>query len=110
MSSRIIDRGRGPEIEGTRVTVYRIMDYVRESAPAARMVAELDLTAEQIDMALSYLAANREQLEKQYARILDRAQRQNGSAAGPLPSAEELRKRIQANHGKDLTHAASRRQ
>ncbi len=25
----IIDRGRGPEIEGTRITVYDIMDYYK---------------------------------------------------------------------------------
>src|SRR2546430_10648746 len=26
-----INRGRGPEIEGTRITVYRIMDFVRDN-------------------------------------------------------------------------------
>jgi hypothetical protein len=29
MTARIIDRGRGPEIEGTRITVYDVMDYWR---------------------------------------------------------------------------------
>src|SRR3989442_15866224 len=33
MVARIIDRGRGPEVAGTRVTVYRIMDFVREGSP-----------------------------------------------------------------------------
>jgi len=28
MSAKIIDRGRGPEIEGTRITVYDVMDYL----------------------------------------------------------------------------------
>ena len=37
MSARIIDRGRGPEIEGTRITVYRIMDYVRDGDRVARV-------------------------------------------------------------------------
>ncbi len=27
--ARIINRGRGPEIAGTRITVYDIMDYWR---------------------------------------------------------------------------------
>ena len=27
MQARIIDRGRGPEIAGTRITVYDILDY-----------------------------------------------------------------------------------
>ena len=30
MTARIINRGRGPEVEGTRVTVYRILDFFRE--------------------------------------------------------------------------------
>ena len=27
---KTIDRGRGPEIEGTRITVYDVMDYLQE--------------------------------------------------------------------------------
>ena len=27
MAAKIIDRGRGPEIAGTRITVYHVMDY-----------------------------------------------------------------------------------
>ena len=30
MGAKIIDRGRGPEIEGTRITVYDVMDYLKE--------------------------------------------------------------------------------
>lgn len=29
--ARIIDRGRGPEIEGARITVYDIWDYAKEN-------------------------------------------------------------------------------
>lgn len=29
----IIDRGDGPKIEGTRITVYTVLDYVRLDAP-----------------------------------------------------------------------------
>ena len=44
MATHIIDRGRGPEIEGTRVTIYRIMDFVRAGDSRDRIAAELDLT------------------------------------------------------------------
>jgi len=27
MATKIINRGRGPEIEGTRITVYDVLDY-----------------------------------------------------------------------------------
>ena len=30
MGAQIINRGRGPEIEGTRITVYDVMDYLQE--------------------------------------------------------------------------------
>jgi Protein of unknown function (DUF433) len=30
MGAKTIDRGRGPEIEGTRITVYDVMDYLQE--------------------------------------------------------------------------------
>ena len=38
MSAQIIDRGRGPEIAGTRITVYDVLDYFQEGwreAPGA---------------------------------------------------------------------------
>jgi uncharacterized protein (DUF433 family) len=30
MGAQIINRGRGPEIEGTRITVCDVMDYLQE--------------------------------------------------------------------------------
>ena len=32
----IIDRGRGPEIAGTRITVYDVMDYLKHGWHRAR--------------------------------------------------------------------------
>ena len=29
MGAKIIDRGRGPEIAGTRITVYDVLDYLQ---------------------------------------------------------------------------------
>ncbi len=34
MHAAIIDRGRGPEIAGTPITVYDIWDYRKERAPS----------------------------------------------------------------------------
>ena len=63
MAVRIINRGRGPEVEGTRVTVYRIMDFVREDSSADRIATELHLTAEQVRVALDYIALHRSDVE-----------------------------------------------
>jgi len=59
MAARIIDRGRGPEVAGTRVTVYRIVDFLREGSSAGRIATELHLTEEQVRVALDYIAAHR---------------------------------------------------
>jgi len=83
-SPRIIDRGRGPELEGTRVTVYRIMDLVRDGSTPEEMARELELSDEHVSLALDYLAAHRAQLEAAYERILRRV-------SGPNPEWVEAR-------------------
>ena len=111
MAARIINRGRGPEVEGTRVTVYRIMDFVREDSSADRIATELHLTAEQVRVALDYIAVHRSDVEAEYDQILQRVQQQNRPhiEAGRATSSEELKRRIRARHKKDVTHADSGR-
>ena len=43
MGAKIIDRGRGPEIEGTRITVYDVMDWVLRSVLSASINAAFRL-------------------------------------------------------------------
>ena len=76
MDARIINRGRGPEVAGTRVTVYRIMDFLREGA-RERIATELHLTKEQVCVALDYIAIHRRAVEAEYEKILQRAQQHN---------------------------------
>lgn len=109
MSARIIDRGRGPEIEGTRVTVYRIMDYVDGESTPAGIAAELDLTEEEVDAALTYIAAHRRDVEEEYERILKRVRQPNPAwvEAGQPTTPEELRQRILARRAKEPVNADS---
>ena len=58
MAARIIDRGRGPELAETHVTIYRIMDFLREGSSAECIAAEQHLTEEQVCVALDYIAAH----------------------------------------------------
>ena len=111
MVVRIIDRGRGPEVEGTRVTVYRIMDYVRENSPAARMAIELHLTDEQVRAALDYISANRRNVEAEYDKILKRVQQCNPPyvEAGRAKSLGELKRRMQARRAQNISHVDSGR-
>ena len=77
MAVRIIDRGRGPEVVGTRITVYRIMDFLREGSSAERIAAELHEAKEQVRVALDYIAMHRRTIEAEYEKILQRVQQRN---------------------------------
>ena len=112
MSARIIDRGRGPELEGTRVTVYRVMDYVVEGASACRIADELSLSDEQVQVALDYIAVHRSEIDAEYERILKRVHGKNPPwvDAGIPKTEEDLKQRIKARASGNLQHAGGRRQ
>jgi uncharacterized protein (DUF433 family) len=112
MAARIIDRDRGPEVEGPRVTVYRIMDFVREGSSGGHIATELHLTEEQVRVALDYIAAHRRTVEAEYEKILQRVQQRNPPHidAGRATSPNALKQRIRARCAQDGMHADSGRQ
>ena len=112
MAARIIDRGRGPEVAGTRVTVYRIMDFVREGSSAGDIATELHLTEEQVRVALDYIAVHRRTVEAEYKKILQRVQQRNPPhvEADRTTSPDALKQRIRARRLQDAPHAHTGRQ
>src|SRR5271157_5125818 len=97
MAVCIIDRGRGLELEGPRVTVYRVMDYVRAGDSPTQIAEELDLSDEQVRAALEYLNAHRDEVEAEYAAILKRVSQPNPDwvEAGSAKTWDELRHRLE---------------
>jgi len=79
---RIIDRGRGPEIEGTRITVYDVMDYYAEGWHHTRIAAFFRLSSADILAAIEYIEAHKEEVQKDYQEMLDR------DAKGNSPEVE----------------------
>jgi uncharacterized protein (DUF433 family) len=77
MTARIIDRGRGPEIEGTRITVFDIWDYSRQNWHRDAIAATLRLSSAQVAAALSYIDEHKSEVLAQYERILERERRGN---------------------------------
>jgi len=73
----IIDRGRGPEIAGTRITVYTIMDYYLENLHHSLIALELGLSSQQVLAAIDYIEKHKEEVSKDYQEILDRSARGN---------------------------------
>jgi uncharacterized protein (DUF433 family) len=74
---RIIDRGRGPEIEGTRITVYDIYEHYRHGWNSLRIACEFWLGTPQVDAAIAYIESHRPQIEAEYAKMVERSRRGN---------------------------------
>ena len=78
MDIEIINRGRGPEIKGTRITVYDVYHYVEDGTWSELEIAEaLRLTPEQVHLALAFIDKHKEEISKIHRQIEDRISRGN---------------------------------
>lgn len=68
--SAIIRTERGLTIVGTRITLYDVMDFLKAQYPPKLIRDKFNLTDKQIKAALSYLEANRTQVETEYQEVL----------------------------------------
>ena len=75
--AKIINRGRGPEIEGTRITVYDIWDYALENWHRDAIALRLRLSSAQVAAALEYIEQHKQEVLAGYERILERERRGN---------------------------------
>lgn len=69
----IIRTERGLTSAGTRITLYDVMDYVTALYPPKFIRGMLNLTDEQVNAALSYIEANRAEVEAEYQIVLQEA-------------------------------------
>jgi uncharacterized protein (DUF433 family) len=74
---KIIDRGRGPEIEGTRITVYDILDYHLDGWHRDMIAVTFDISSDQVEVALRYIDEHRDEVMAVYQKILERDERGN---------------------------------
>ncbi len=88
----IQDRGRGPEIFGTRITVYNLLsDFLDPTATEASICRFYDLTPEQVAAARAYILNNPETVLAEHLRIEARM------SAGNPPEVIERAKQTHAN-------------
>jgi uncharacterized protein (DUF433 family) len=73
----IINRGRGPEISGSRITVYDVLAETRAGATPEELAGWYQLDVEQIQMALRYIEEHKEEVERNWAAIKARHARGN---------------------------------
>ncbi|MBL7041268.1 MAG: DUF433 domain-containing protein [Pirellulaceae bacterium] len=90
----IIDRGRGPEIEGTRITVYDIWDYAKDNWHRDAIAATLRLSSSQVSAALEYIEDHKDKVLSEYEGILERERR--GNPSGLQAKLDSIHERWQA--------------
>ncbi len=77
LEAKIIDRGRGPEIAGTRITVYDVLDYHKHGWHRDLIAATLSLNSRQVEAAIRYIEEHRDEVMADYQEMLDRDARGN---------------------------------
>ena len=77
MKAKIIDRGRGPEIAGTRITVFDILDYWQANWHHTAIAALFRLSSQQVMAAIQYLEQNKAEVMAEYQKAMERIQRGN---------------------------------
>jgi uncharacterized protein (DUF433 family) len=75
--TRIVDRGRGPEIEGTRITVFHIWEFYRAGDCRDDIALTFGVSSRQVQAAIDYIDAHREQVEDEFAKIEERIEQGN---------------------------------
>jgi uncharacterized protein (DUF433 family) len=66
----IIRTERGLTISGTRLTLYDVIDFLKAEYSPQLIRNKFNLTEDQINAALSYIEANRAQIETEYQQVL----------------------------------------
>jgi uncharacterized protein (DUF433 family) len=101
----IINRGRGPEIAGSRITVYDVLAETRAGATPEELAGWYQLDVAQIHLALRYIEEHKEEVERNWAAIKARHARGNppeiqakldAGRGKARARAEELRRRAAA--------------
>ena len=87
----IHDRGRGPEIRGTRITVYNLLPDLLDSTATEEFICRVyQLTPEQVAAARAYILCNPDTVLAQHLRIEEKI------AAGNSPEIRERAKETRA--------------
>jgi uncharacterized protein (DUF433 family) len=70
----VVRTDRGLSINGTRITLYHVMDYVRAGRSPDEIQDRLRLTDRQIADVMEYIAAHRPEVEAEYEQVLAQAE------------------------------------
>jgi uncharacterized protein (DUF433 family) len=118
LQTAIVYTDWGLTISGTRITLYDVMDYVKAQYPPKLIGDVLNLTEEQVVVALAYIEENRAEVEAEYQTVLQDAaesrqyweerNREHSTRIAslpPQPGREALWEKLQAQKAKHARQA-----
>jgi uncharacterized protein (DUF433 family) len=86
----IINRGRGPELAGIRITVYDIIPYLQAGHGPMYIAAVLGLSTDEVKALMQYLEEHKEEVMAENRKIEERI------ARGNPPEIEAMREQSHA--------------
>ena len=72
LEAKIIKTGRGPEIAGTRITVYDVIEYYKAGRHRDMIADTLELSSQQVEVAIRYIEEHRDEVMADYERNMER--------------------------------------
>ena len=70
----VIRTERGLTVDGTRITLYAILDYLHADWPPKLVQHWLDLSDQQMADVLAYLDSHRAEVEQEYQQVVQQAE------------------------------------
>jgi uncharacterized protein (DUF433 family) len=77
LEAKITKTGRGPEIAGTRITVYDVIEYYKAGRHRDVIADTLELSSQQVEVAIRYIEEHRDEVMADYEKNMDRIRRGN---------------------------------
>jgi uncharacterized protein (DUF433 family) len=101
LEAKIVKTGRGPEIAGTRITVYDVLEYHKAGWHRDMIAAILSLSSRQVETAVQYIEEHRDEVMASYEKNMERVRRGN---------PPELQAKLDAGHERFLAMIRERRE
>jgi uncharacterized protein (DUF433 family) len=98
---KIVETGRGPEIAGTRLTVFDVIEYYKTGWHRDMIAVTLDLSSRQVEAAIRYIEEHRDEVMARYERNMERIRRGN---------PPELQAKLDAGHERFLAMVRERQE
>jgi len=100
MEAVIIDRGRGPEISGTRITVLDVLDYLLAGWDDSRIAVVLSLGTDQVRAAREYIESHPAEVQAGFQRIKERIARGNPPQVQVKLASARAKLRVRLAHSR----------